>query len=289
MTFKDLFPSPKPLIACIHLLPLPGAPRYRGSMREVYDTALDEAAIFARYGIDGLMVENFRDIPFYPHRLPAETIAALAAVTREIVRAVRLPVGVNALRNDALAALAISTATQADFIRVNVHMDAVVSDQGIIQGTSHETLRLRSALRSPVLIFADAGVKHAIPLGGRGLAAETRDLTERGLADAIIVSGAFTGSAANSEDVDIVRQHTSLPILIGSGATPENLRQVYAKVDGLIVGSFFKQDGKADNLVQEARVKAFTDARRALEHATSRSAPGLGRRDTAVAGTGQAP
>jgi membrane complex biogenesis BtpA family protein len=289
MTFKHLFPSQKPLIACIHLLPLPGAPRYMGNMREVYDTALAEAAIFARYPIDGLLVENFRDIPFYPHKLPAETIAALAAVTREIVRAVHIPVGVNALRNDALAALAISSAAQADFIRVNVHMDAVVSDQGIIQGTSHETLRLRATLQSPVLIFADAGVKHATPLGDRGLAAETRDLTERGLADAIIVSGAFTGSAPSFEDVEIVRQHTSLPILIGSGATPDNLRQLYANVDGLIVGSFFKQDGKAENLVQEARVKAFTEAIQALEHDPSLSAPGLGRRGAAGAGTGQPP
>ena len=86
MVFRDLFTAPKPLIACIHLMPLPGSPRYAGTMREVYDTALAEAEIFARYPIDGLIVENFRDVPFYPHALPAETIAALTAVTREIVR-----------------------------------------------------------------------------------------------------------------------------------------------------------------------------------------------------------
>ena len=66
MVFKDLFTAPKPLIACIHLLPLPGSPRYAGTMRAVYDTALAEAAIFVRYPIAGLIVENFRDIPFYP-------------------------------------------------------------------------------------------------------------------------------------------------------------------------------------------------------------------------------
>lgn len=264
MAFTDVFASPKPLIACIHLMPLPGAPRYTGSMRQVYDTALWEVAIFKRYAVDGLIVENFRDMPFYPDKLPAETIAALAAVTREIVKAAQMPVGVNALRNDAAAALAIATAGEADFIRVNVHMDAVVSDQGIIQGASHATLRLRAALRSQVLIFADAGVKHATPLAGRGLASETLDLTERGLADAIIVSGAYTGSATRPEDVDIVRQHTPLPILIGSGATPDNLPQVYNKVDGFIVGSYFKKDGKADNVVEETRVKTFTEAMQAL-------------------------
>src|SRR5262245_43209091 len=185
MAFRDLFTAPKPLIACIHLMPLPGSPCYAGTMREVYDTALAEAEIFARYSIDGLMVENFRDIPFYPHALPAETIAALTAVTRELVRIAQAPVVVTALRNDAQAALAIATAAEADFIRVNVHMGTVVSDQGIIQGTGHATLRLRAALRSHVLIFADASVKHATPLADRGLATETRDLTERGLVDAV--------------------------------------------------------------------------------------------------------
>lgn len=259
MKFKELFKAPKPLIACIHLMPLPGSPRYRGRMREVYDTALRELEVFQRYSIDGLVVENFRDKPFYPDQIPAETIAALTALTREVVRAAGVPVGVNALRNDAQAAVAIATATEAHFIRVNVHMSAVVSEQGIIQGKSHHTLRLRASLRSGVLIFADVGVKHAAPLADRGLAVETKDLADRGLADAIIVSGELTGAETKREDVDIVRRNTDLPILIGSGATPENLPHVFSRVDGFIVGSYFKKDGKADNLVDEKRVKAFTD------------------------------
>ena len=259
MKFKDIFKNPKPIIACVHLMPLPGSPRYSGKIAEIYDTALSEVEIFKRYPIDGLIIENFRDMPFYPNKLPTETIAAMAAVTREIVNVVQIPVGVNALRNDAQSALAIATATEADFIRVNVHMDAVVSDQGIIEGTAHETLRLRANLKSDVLIFADVGVKHSAPLGNRGLAPKTRDLTERGLADAVIVSGESTGSETQTEDIEIVRQNTNLPILIGSGVTPENLDKIYSKVDGLIVGSTFKKDGKADNFVEESRVKAFSD------------------------------
>jgi membrane complex biogenesis BtpA family protein len=260
MKFKELFKAPKPLIACIHLLPLPGSPRYSGRMREVYDTALREVEVFKRYPVDGLIVENFRDKPFYPDKIPGETIAALTALTREVVRSVKIPVGVNALRNDAQAAVAIATAAEAHFIRVNVHMNAVVSEQGIIQGESHQTLRLRAALRSEVLIFADVGVKHAAPLADRGLAVEAKDLADRGLADAIIVSGELTGAETKTEDVDVVRRSTDLPILIGSGATPENLHKVYSKVDGFIVGSCFKKQGNADNLVDERRVKAFTDA-----------------------------
>jgi membrane complex biogenesis BtpA family protein len=264
--FYDLFNTSKPLIACIHLMPLPGSPRYTGNMRQVYETALSETDIFSRYPIDGLIVENFRDVPFHPEQLPPETIAAMAAVTREIVKTACGPVGVNALRNDAASAMAIATATQAQFIRVNVHMHAVVSDQGILQGMSHTTLRLRAALHAEVLIMADVGVKHATPLGARDLATETRDVTERGMADAVIVSGNFTGSPTQPADVETVRQHTTLPILIGSGVTPNNLAQLYPKANGMIVGSFFKRDGQADNLVDEQRVKTFTDALQAIRN-----------------------
>ncbi len=260
MKFSEVFGSNKPLIACIHLLPLPGSPLYGGSMNEVYDRALQETEIFRNNKIDGLIIENFRDKPFFPVRVPAETVAALSAVAREVMKLAKVPIGINVLRNDGESAIAIAAAVQAHFVRINVHMNAVVSEQGIIQGTSHLTMRLRSALKSDVMVFADVGVKHAAPLADRGLAIETRDLTERGLADAIIVSGELTGSETKTGDVDIVRQNTSLPIVIGSGATPENLHRVYSKVDGVIVGSYFKKDGKGNNFVDEKRVRAFTDA-----------------------------
>jgi uncharacterized protein len=264
MNFRDLFGRRKLLIACVHLLPLPGAPRFAGDMRTVYDTALKEADIFKRRGVDGLIVENFGDKPFYPGRVPAETVAALSAVTREIVKAAGLPVGVNALRNDALAAIAVAVAAEAHFIRVNVHMGAVVSEQGLIQGTSHETLRLRAGLRSNTLIFADVGVKHAAPLADRGLAAETRDLAERGMADAIIVSGERTGAETRPEDIDIVAAHTRLPVLVGSGTTPENLHRVFSKADGFIVGSYFKKGARGENRVEAKRVEAFLQKMKSL-------------------------
>jgi membrane complex biogenesis BtpA family protein len=204
-----------------------------------------------------VIVENFRDVPYYPGRVPAETIAALAAVSREIVRAAGVPVGINVLRSDGEAAVAIAAASGAHYVRVNVHMGAVVSEQGIIEGMSQLSVRLRSALKSNALIFADVGVKHAAALADRGLTSETRDLAERGLADAIIVSGDRTGAETRLDDVDVVRAATTLPLLIGSGATPDNVASVLPRVDGLIVGSYFKRDGVGNNVVDEARVQTF--------------------------------
>jgi membrane complex biogenesis BtpA family protein len=174
-----------------------------------------------------------------------------------------MPVGINVLRSDGEAAIAVATASGAHYVRINVHMGAVVADQGIVEGSSQFSVRLRSALKSRALIFADVGVKHAAPLAGRSLDIETRDLAERGLADAIIVTGDRTGVETSITDVDIVRHSTALPLLVGSGATPENIAQMLPKVNGLIVGSYFKKDGAGHNLVDESRVQRF--ARRFAE------------------------
>src|SRR5919112_5093978 len=117
----------------------------------------------------------------------------MTRVITEVAREVRLPFGVNVLRNDALSALAIAAATGAAFIRVNVHTGAYVTDQGIIEGDAYATLRKRAALAPDVLIFADSLVKHATPLGD----VSPKDLRERGLADAVIVTGSETGAAAD--------------------------------------------------------------------------------------------
>lgn len=247
----------KPVIACIHLLPTPGTHLYNGDIDKIYETAIMDAKIFMKNKVDALIVENFRDWPFYPEVVPAETIATLAGVTREIINIADVPVGVAVLRNDAEAAMAIATAVKASFIRVNVHIGAVLTEQGIIQGKSHNTLRLRNNLKSNVAIYADAKVKHSTPLAYQNLDEEIRDLSER--ADAVIVSGAKTGIETKADDLTIAKQETKKPVLVGSGVTPENLHKIYKIADGFIVGSYFKKDGKGGNLVEESRVRRFMD------------------------------
>lgn len=253
--FNKLFIQPKPVIGCIHLLPLPGSPDYEGNFNSVIETAVKEAAIYQNEGVQGIIIENFRDSPFYPDQLPAETIAAMTAVSLCVKDVFSGPIGINALRNDAHSALAIAVATNAQFIRINVHTGAALTDQGIIQGKAHETLRLRSMLKSNVLIFADVAVKHAAPMAPRPIEMETSDNVERGKADAIIVSGSHTGGETNVEMLGKVKNSSRKPVLIGSGITVENLEVYFNLSDGFIIGSYFKKDGNVLNIVDENRVK----------------------------------
>lgn len=254
-----LFSSSKPLIGCIHLLALPGSPLYGGSMDQVIETAMKESEIFKKYKLDGLIIENFRDIPFYPAQLPPETIAAMSVVAKKVIENFTGSVGINALRNDAKSAMAIAVASGARFIRVNVHTGAAVTDQGVIEGKAFETLRLRKQLETDIKIFADVHVKHASPLGNRNIALEATDAVERGMAETLIVSGSGTGHETALEDLKKVKQSVQAPVFIGSGTTPENQAELMELADGFIVGSYFKKGGKANNLVDEERVKVFLD------------------------------
>ncbi|MET9301315.1 BtpA/SgcQ family protein [Micromonospora aurantiaca] len=247
----------KAVIACVHLLPTPGSPNYGGGIEQLYESAIGEAEAFLNNGVDALIVENFRDGPFYPGPVPPATVATVAGVTREIVRMASVPVGVAVLRNDAAAALSIAVATNASFIRVNVHIGAVLSAQGILTGSSHETLRLRRALNSNVAVFADAGVKHSQPFAYPDLATEVRDLSS--VSDGVIISGELTGIETSPSDLLAARRATKATILAGSGVTAENLPDVFDAADGFIVGSYFKADGLASNPIDEARVKEFME------------------------------
>jgi hypothetical protein len=146
------FNHPKRIVGVVHLLPLIGSPRSELSFSAIGTRALSDAGTLIDNGIDGLIVENYGDVPFFPDRVEAHTIAAMAVITSEIRERYRqVPMGLNVLRNDAKSALAIATVTQANFIRVNVHTGAMLTDQDVVQGRAYETLRYRSTLGSTVM------------------------------------------------------------------------------------------------------------------------------------------
>lgn len=250
------------LIGVVHLAPTPGAPRFGGDLEALLARAAADARALHAGGCDALIVENFGDAPFYPRRVPAETSATLAlALERVAEQAPDLPLGVNVLRNDARAALGLCALGRASFARINVHIGAAVSDQGVLTASAHRTLRERARLCPGALLLCDVHVKHATPLGRESAAEAAADTLERGLADALIVSGARTGAAPSLAQLAAVR--AAVPgaiLLIGSGVNADNAAALCAQADGAIVGTALKRHGRVDEPVDEARVAALRTA-----------------------------
>ena len=243
------------LIGVVHLLGLPGSPR-AVPLVDAIERAVADARALEHGGADAIIVENFHDAPFKAGAVDAHTVAAMTAAALAIRRNVSCDLGINVLRNDAAAALGIAQAVDAAFIRVNIHTGAMLNDQGVISGRADETLRLRKLLGAErIRIFADVLVKHGVPLGPVTLADAVRDAVERGLADAVIVTGSATGAAASPEDVRVAANVASVHVYVGSGVTAENLVKFVPPASGVIVVSWLKVDGIIANPVDVERVQ----------------------------------
>lgn len=247
----------RPVIGMLHAPPLPGSPRYRGDWPGVIRHVLSDLDVLASSGIHGVMLENFGDAPFYPERVPNETVASLTRLAVEVRRRTDLPLGINVLRNDGAAAIVVAVAADADFVRVNVLCGARVTDQGLLHGNAHEVLRTRERLSTRhIQILADVDVKHSAPLAPRPLAEEVEETLARGGADAIIVSGTATGALPDLQHIQTARLAArGAPVVVGSGVTPESLPELWPHADAFIVGSCFKQDGMASNPVIAERIR----------------------------------
>ncbi|RME41749.1 MAG: phosphorybosylanthranilate isomerase, partial [Planctomycetota bacterium] len=189
-------------------------------MDEVLKRALADARTYARAGFHALIVENFGDVPFRRGPLDPGTVAAMAVAADAVKRETSLPVGVNALRNDAVSALGVAAAAGASFVRVNVHTGVYATDQGMIEGRADEALRYRRLLGARIAVLADVHVKHAVPVSEPDLARAARETAYRGLADGLIVTGPATGEPVDPKHLDRVREAVpDRPVFVGSGAT----------------------------------------------------------------------
>lgn len=251
------------IVGVLHLPPLPGSARggNAASMNSLIDAMLRDASLYAKAGIDTVIVENYGDLPFVRDRVDAAVTAAMTRTVDAVQRETGMAVGVNVLRNDVLTAVSIAAMTGARFVRANVYVGVMQTESGIIQGCAHAVQQELKRLGAPEIeVWADIDVKHAAPLVQRSIEEQADDATERAFATALILSGPATGAAANPAEVHRLRDHNaSVPIYIGSGANVTTIPTMPGAT-GFIVGTALKVDGIVTNPVDPARVRAVIEA-----------------------------
>jgi len=247
MDFKKLFPERKPLIGMVHLLPLPGSIHYDGNLELIIERAKKDVNNLQSADFDGIIVENFSDIPYPTGDGPLERTVAFTIILNEIRRIYNRPLGVNIQFNDFKSEIITAGLCGADFIRVEAFVDSVTTAGGISTACSANLLRLRKEMGfEHVAIFADVHVKEASLIGNTTFE-ESIKYAESSGADAVIVTGKSTGQSTPMDKVLSARNNTSLEILIGSGFNHRNAKEVMTHVDGVIVGSSIKVGGKVSN------------------------------------------
>jgi uncharacterized protein len=179
---------------------------------------------------------------------------------------VNVPLGVQILAGANQASLAVAHAVGASFIRAEGFVFASVADEGIFdEADAGPLLRYRKMIGAEeVKILVDIKKKHSshsitcdLDIG------ETAKAAEFFGADGVIITGIATGQAIKVNDLGTARVATTLPLVVGSGVTPDSVNDLFAYADALIVGSWYKRDGVWSNPPDQKRAIELAKAAQA--------------------------
>jgi membrane complex biogenesis BtpA family protein len=252
-----------PLIGMVHVGALPGTPRAAAPVGEIARRAADEARVLADAGFHAVLIENMHDVPYLRRDVGPEIVAAMTVVGHEVRRAVDVPVGVQILAGANAAALAVAHAIGGSFVRAEGFVFAAIADEGLLdEADAGRLLRTRRAIGAgDVRIVADVKKKHSSHAITTDVdLAETARAAAFFGADGVVVTGGATGEATSIDDVRAVRAAVEVPVLVGSGATPETAGGLLKHADALIVGSALKVGGWWGNALDPERVERFVRA-----------------------------
>ncbi|MGI9240173.1 MAG: BtpA/SgcQ family protein [Verrucomicrobiales bacterium] len=254
------------LIGMIHVGALPGTPLNALPLGEIISLARDEALSYRDSGIDAIMIENMHDRPYLKGKVGPEITAAMTAIAYEVKLASQLPCGIQILAGANREALAVAHAVGLEFIRAEGFVFAHVADEGLIESDAGELLRFRRQIGAEnVQILTDIKKKHSSHAITADLSTEdSAKAAAYFLSDGLILTGRHTGDEANIADFEAARRIApELPLIAGSGITPENCNTYLAVADALIVGSSLKSEGNWQYPVDPQRVEALVSAARA--------------------------
>ncbi len=261
---KETFGVDKPIIAMCHLQALPGDPGYdaKGGMAKVVDMARADLLALQQGGVDAVMFSNEFSLP-YLTRVKPETTAAMARIIGELMAEITVPFGVNVLW-DPTASIDLAAATGAKFIR-EIISGVYASDFGLWNTDVGETIRHKMRLAPDLRLLFNIVPEAASYLGNRDIADIARSTVFNNRPDALCVSGLTAGAEADTAVLGAVKK--AVPdtiVLCNTGCRIDNVERQLSVADGAVVGSTFKIDGKFENVVDPARVKAFMDKVKSL-------------------------
>ncbi len=256
---SDLFN--KTIIGMLHVQALPGTPKSSYKMREIIDFTLKEAQTYHDNGIENMIIENMHDIPYLNGKVGPEITASMAIIAYELKQRFDIKLGVQVLAGANQEALAAAFCSGADFIRAEGFVFSHVADEGLMNSCAGDLLRYRKAIGAEnVKVITDIKKKHSAHAITNDVdIVETAKAAQFFASDGLIITGSSTGVSADLKELKSVKENVNIPVLIGSGITDKNMHSYLEYADGLIVGSYFKEDGYWENKISIKRLKSLME------------------------------
>src|SRR5437879_3383460 len=213
----------------IAVLPLPGSPGYRGNDDAIVAKALSDLQHYVGAKVDAIVLENSHDLPYVKPPLPNAAVDLMKKLACEVRQGFQGPIGIQMLEAANETALDIAHDADLDFLRVEGYVFAHVGGAGIIEGCAGRVLRKRKELGCEhIKVFGDVKKKHCSHAltGDLDILDEIKQ-AEFFLVDGVIVTGARTTEPPNVAELRRVKKAAQVPVVIGSGMTPENIKTYY--------------------------------------------------------------
>jgi len=256
--FRTVFGDKKPVIGMVHLGALPGSPLYdsSGGVDALVAAARRDLMALQKAGFDAVMFGNENDRP-YEFAVDTASTATMAYVIGQLKAEIAVPFGVNVLW-DPMSSIALAAATGARFVR-EIFTGTYASDMGMWTPDAGKAMRYRDRLgRSDLALLFNVSAEFAYSLDRRSLADRARSAVFSSIPDAVLVSGAITGEAAELSELEAVKAVLpDVPVLANTGVKHATVKDVLRVADGCIVGSSLKVDGNTWNAVDPARADEF--------------------------------
>lgn len=250
----------------IHAAALPATPRHSLPLKKIVSQAVEEACRLADAGFEALLLENMHDVPYLRRHVGPEVVSSMTAIAIAIRETTKLPLGIQILAGANREAMAVAMAADCAFIRAEGYVFSHVADEGLMNGDAAELMRYRKQIGADSIhVYTDIKKKHSSHAITADLSlGETARAAAFFCADGVIVTGSSTGEPTSVADLEEVRRAVDLPVLVGSGTTPENIAAAWPHTDLFVVGSTIKVDGKWHNPVDPVRARAIVEVARRL-------------------------
>lgn len=261
-----LFGVKKPIIAMLHLDPLPGDPRWRygDTMESVVQHALTDLKALQDGGVDGILISNEFSLPYQRH-MNFVTPAAMAYVVGRLREHIRVPFGVDCI-SDGEATIELAAAVGADFVR-GTFCGVYVGDGGLYNNDFSALLRRKAALHLDnlkMLYFINPESDRN--LDTRPLADIAKSTIFKAHPDGLCISANAAGQDVDDALIESVKQaNPEVVVLCNTGCRPDTIARKLRCGDAAVVGTYFKEGGKLENQrlenlrVDVNRVREFMD------------------------------
>ena len=257
---KEVFKVDKPIIGCLHMMALPGTPFHdeNVTLEDQIIRLKKDAKIFMDLGFDAVVFANEGDRP-YLNTVGPEIIACYTKIATEVSKDLTIPYGCGVLI-DPIATLAVAKAIGAKFVRTYVS-NSYVGSFGPQSYSPAEIFRYRKQIGAEdVHVYT-----YFEPHGGTCLdTRSTQEQIEAGFGlmpiAGMLIGGPHAGlPPEQAHFATIKKEFPTIPLILGSGSSKNNIKELLPHADGVIVGTSIKRDSYLYNEVDYDRAKEFMD------------------------------